>query len=546
MTSRSAIVFAALLVGCPTEAPPVDDDDVTQGDRFPECASPVAAPGGWTDARVAAGVDFEHFVPMEFLFDEDDYTLPLAFTVAAGVVSADLDQDGAVDLYFPQTVGANALYWGNGDGTFTIGNPGDAGLPDELSATASAADFDGDGDLDLAVMQMHGIRLLRLDGRVFTDVTDDLGITQADGTAGTPSWADYDGDGDLDLFEGRHALAVYSDLDIDPAPDRLWRNDGATFTDVMSTFPLVAGDGAWLHGVWDDFDGDGDLDLFHVNDFGEADVNSFLWENGGADGGGWSWTDRLADSGMGVLVAPMGSLVRDLDGDGWLDIWISGIGEMVIYRSLGPWSFVDATLSWAPSMLHVISDISWSVVDIDLDGDGVPGVLVTYGPLPSEPGDPEYDPDQPDRFFVGDPSAGYANRGPAVFPSVQDGDSRGVGVSDLNGDGVPDVVIGHVNGPPSILVGQCTANNRLVVRLRDPSSNNRFGIGARVTVTSDSGAQVQTMRAGGRGTYSGSDPVLFFGMGQAAAATVTVRWTDGSEQVLSDACTHCPLTVTRQ
>lgn len=538
---------AVLLAACPTGEPPVDDDDATEppDSGFPDCADPAPAPGGWTDGLPASNVGFEHFVPEEFLFDEDDFTLPLTYTVAAGVVTADLDQDGFVDLFFPQTVGTNALYWGNGDGTFALANPGEAGLDDALCSAASAADFDGDGDLDLAVMKLDGMHLLELDGRTFTDVTEAVGLVHGAGTAGTPSWADYDGDGDLDLYEGRHALAVYSDLDIDPAPDRLWRNDGGTFVDVMSDFPLVAGDGAWLHGVWDDFDNDGDIDLFHVNDFGDADVNSFLWDNGGPDGAGWSWTDRMPDSGAGLMQAPMGALARDLDGDGWLDIWISGIGETVLYRSLGAWSYVDATIAWAPSMSHVISDISWSVVDIDLDGDGTPGVLIVYGPLPSEPTDPEFDPLQPDRFFVGSPTAGYVDRGADVFPSLQDGDSRGVGVSDLNHDGVPDVVIGHVNDPPSILLGRCTANNRLVVDLEDPTSANRHGIGARVTVEGN-GTQFQTVRAGGRGTYSGSDPVLFFGMGSADTATVTVRWTDGTEQVVSDACTHCRLTVTRE
>ena len=540
-----AIALGVSLCGCPPVDPPVDDDDGTDP-GYPACESPVAAPGGWTDGLPGSGVGFTHYAPEELLFDDEDFTLPLAFTVSAGVVSADLDQDGAVDLYFPQTEGDNALYWGNGDGTFQLANPGDAAVTGELASSASAADFDGDGDLDLAVMMLHGIRLLRLDGRTFTDVTDALGISQADGTAGTPSWADFDGDGDLDLYEGRHALAVYSDLDIDAAPDRLWRNDGDTFTNVVSDFPLVAGDGAWLHGVWDDFDGDGDLDLFHVNDFGDADVNSFLWENGGPAGGGWSWTDRLPASGAGVMQAPMGALVRDLNGDGLLDLWISGLGETVIYRALSAWEFVDATIAWAPAMSHVISDVSWSVVDVDLDGDGVPGVLIVYGPLPSEPDDPGFDPLQPDRFFVGDPTNGYVDRGAAVFPAPQDGDSRGVGLSDMNADGVPDLVIGHVNGAPSLLLGRCTANRRLVVHLRDPTSRNRFAIGARVTVQAGGATQVQTLRAGGRGTYSGSDPVLFFGMGAADVATVTVRWPDGVEQVLADACAHCRLTVTRE
>ncbi|MEE2830094.1 MAG: CRTAC1 family protein [Myxococcota bacterium] len=555
--SSPALILAASIavLGCTKNEPPTNGaPSPGGGEPFPSCEDPTAAPGAFEDGLSGSGVDFVHGVDISFLLDPEDFTLPMAFTVGAGLVAADLDRDGSVDLVFAQTVGPNEIWWGRGDGSFEAGDPGDLALPDELSSAVSAADFDGDGDLDLAVVFLDGMTLLRLDeDRQFVDVTSETGVGGGLGWAGTPSWGDYDGDGDLDLYEGRHATAVYEDETIDAATDRLWRNENGTFTDRSGDLPFPDGlDGAWLHGVWEDLDLDGDLDLVQVNDFGDTSANSSLWANEGpGQEENWQWTDRIQESGLGLLVAPMGAAVRDFDGDEWPDLWFSDIGGMSLFRSTGPWSWVEAGAAWASTTSHVISDISWSVVDIDLAGDGLPAVLVTYGPLPAEPNDPGYDPDQPDRFFVQEQAPGeeprFVDRGDQVFPSVQDGNSRGVGLADLNADGVPDLVIGHIGGPPSILLGRCTTANRLVLELQDLGTANRFGIGARVTVEAGGRVQTQTLRAGGRGTYSGSDPVLFFGLGDAEQVDrITVTWPDDGElQVLEQLCAHCKIVVER-
>ena len=518
------------------------------GTPLPVCADPVDAPGGFRDALAGSGLDFLHTSDDAFVLTPGDFLMPTAESLSAGVVAADFDQDGAVDLYLPQLVGPSALYWGRGDGTFEAAESDDAGLPDAISTGASAADFDGDGDLDLAVTSLADFALLELQGRQFVDVSAAYGIDPGPGWGGTPAWGDFDGDGDLDLYEGRQATAVYDNADVDPAPDALWRNDGDVFVNVIDQLPFPEGeDGLWLHGRFEDFDRDGDVDLFHVNDFGDVSTHSLLWENQGATDGGWRWRERLGASGVGPLAAPMGMAVRDFDGDGLVDLWFSDIGGSPIYRSLDPWQWVDASLVWAPDTSHAASDISWSVVDIDLDGDGRPGILITYGPLPcNEFEEPDCDYHQRDRYYdrVG-PDLRFEEQ-PVVWPSVPDGNSRGVGLADFDGDGVPDVLIGHVRQRPSLLFGRCTANQRLVVRLRDGGSANRFGVGARVVVQAGGMSQEQSMVAGGRGTFSGSDPTLFFGLGVADVVDrVTVHWPGGEVQTIEPVCAGCELVVER-
>src|SRR4051812_33984789 len=65
----------------------------------------------------------------------------------------------------------------------------------------------------------------------------------------TNAFADYDNDGDPDLFVG-----------FDGKPNRLYRNDKGTFTDVASVAG-VADARPTRAAAWADFDSDGDPDL---------------------------------------------------------------------------------------------------------------------------------------------------------------------------------------------------------------------------------------------------------------------------------------------
>lgn len=506
------------------------DASRVEHEALPECADPVQGPR-FSDALPESGVGFVHDAGIALPPGADSSLEDFVAEMSAGVVSADLDRDGHADLLFTQLSGLPELYWGRGDGRFD--GPDAAAFvdaPPSLGAGASAADFDGDGLLDLALGALGRLVVLHNRGdRRFEDVTDELGFSQHPGIVAALTWSDPDQDGDLDLFVGRHVVSG------DPVSgqivagrSQLWRNDVGGFTDASAGLNYPGGDGGVaLHARWSDLDGDGDVDLVQANDLGPWHTNSMLLENGGD----LAFTDRLDEAGLPLLEAPMGMAVRDLDGDGLKDLWFSSFGPHEIFRAEAPWSYVGVSLVWGAELPPERLWTSWSVVDVDVDGDGRPSLLTTYGPLqvqpPDAPGQPPGEPlaEQPDLLLTGPDWS----PDPEAFPSAQIANSRGVGLADFNEDGVPDVVIGHVGGPPSLLLGRCTAARRLVVRLVDPSSYNRFAIGAEVTVEGGGASQVQEVVAGGRGTFSGSEPELFFGVGDAELVDLVVRWPDGEE-----------------
>jgi len=497
---------------------------------------------GYDDASGIAGLDFVHRVG-----DLDGRALGYWTKIfGAGVVAADLDGDGHDDLYFPAHLGADGLFWGRGDGTFEVGVA--PGSPLDVALAASTADFDGDARLDLLVLGENLVRLYRNEGsRGFAEVA--LPVAADVGVATTSAWADWDGDEDLDLFVGIYSTDTPDEQKEalgDLALPNLWlRNDGdAGFVDLGDVSP--DGAGLPLHALFRDFDRDGDPDLLQVNDFGaELPRTTMLWLNDDGD-----WTDGAADAGLGVLEFPMGALYADLDGDQREDLWFSNIGGTRAFRGMGAGVWSEVSLEWAADLPSDDLAVSWSVIDVDPDGDGHPGVFLTYSPMGEDPALDEDSPffDQPDRLLF--PAtcldAGPFAQAPQSLAGPGSGNSRGVAEADFNSDGVPDLVVAGMNEAPLILNGRPGGGTRLAVRLDDGASANRFGIGARVTVSAGGGTWSKELGAGGRGSQSGEGPVLRFAMGDATEVDeIEVRWPDGEVGSYEATCVDCGVTLQR-
>jgi enediyne biosynthesis protein E4 len=203
-----------------------------------------------------------------------------------GVVCADFNGDGLVDVYVANDGAANFLWANKGDGTFEEMGllAGAAYAMDGLARAgmgAAAGDFDNDGDEDVLVTNLarEGSTLYRNDGRGnFHDATAEFNLSRPSflSTGFGCGWFDYDNDGRLDLFAANGAVTIIPALKGTAYPfhqrNQLFRNDGAAgFREVGAT----AGEALQLSEVsrgaaFGDVDNDGDVDLLVTNNNGPA------------------------------------------------------------------------------------------------------------------------------------------------------------------------------------------------------------------------------------------------------------------------------------
>jgi hypothetical protein len=210
------------------------------------------------------------------------------YGAALGVVAADFDNDGWIDIYVANDGDENQLWLNQKDGTFANEAVlagvavNHMGVP-EASMGVDAADIDEDGDVDLFlahIMEETNTLYLNEGNGFFADATIEAGLALPSirRTAFGTGWFDYDNDGWLDLLVLNGAVTIIAELakagDSYPLhqPNQLFRNNGnTTFEEITER----AGDSFRLSEVsrgaaFGDVDNDGDTDILVANSRGPA------------------------------------------------------------------------------------------------------------------------------------------------------------------------------------------------------------------------------------------------------------------------------------
>ncbi len=458
--------------------------------------------------------------------------------VGGGVTVADLDGDGRLDVALPARDDRFALLLQTSPLQFTDGS---ARLPPVPERTGGAVpiDLDADGDLDLHITVWRGPDLLlRNDGDRFVDIATTVGFGASESRVVGAAWADHDRDGDLDAFVGGYGATGAPLPDGDPSHLWIQGSDG-TFTDRIA--PL--GDSHPLKrahtfgGRWTDADGDGDLDLFMVNDFGWR-YPTLLLSN---DGAGELLRDELV--GVEVVAENMGLGAGDVNGDLVPDFLVAAWDKVaLLVSSEGTWYDEAAATGLA---LADTQHVAWGadLVDVDNDGDLDASVAMGFLNVQSNNVNPRV---QPDALWVRE-GAAWTDMAPA-WGLDDGGRARGFVWVDIDRNGWLDLVTRDLRGPARIHLARCGEAAWLGVRLRQPGPNPD-AIGARVLVRAEIGGaeltQWREITAGGL-TYASAGPTeVHVGLGDATAATIEVRWPDGQVDVVPDVDARQWVTITR-
>ncbi|MEM7202711.1 MAG: VCBS repeat-containing protein [Planctomycetota bacterium] len=331
---------------------------------------------------------------------------------ASSVVANDVDGDGDVDLLFGNQGSSgerrDCLYLNDGVGNFV--DAGRNGLSEVQGDTRDVAlvDVDADADLDVLAGMVGQDRLYLNDGNGgYADASE--GRLPADKL----DWAfeialvDVDGDDDLDVLQASPATAS--------GQNRLYLNDGiGNYRDATSLLPAVISDSRAL--AIGDVDGDGDPDAL----VGNRSEQNRLYLN---DGSG-----RFVDVTATHLPLDGDNTRRvflvDVDGDVDLDAILGNdLEQHRLYLNDGNGRFADATATHLPQVTETTIDLAATDVDGDGDVDLVLGNWSTFSKL-------------------------YRNDGTGVFvdagttlPGMSSFILRGLDSADVDGDGDMDLVV---------------------------------------------------------------------------------------------------------
>ncbi len=525
------------------------------------------------DVTAASGTEFRHRA-------FGDETLPMG----GGVVIFDYDADGFDDIYVTNSSGRNALFRNNGDRTF-VDTAEAAGVTDGPGRAngGCAADYDNDGYRDLYVTNYGDSKLFRnLGDGTFANVTKEAGLDESGERYRSTgcAWADYDGDGDLDFIVLRYLYEMSAQALIDAAfidhVERLAlnRNNGdGTFTNVTQILgdtsppdpevyknpqvdmtgklvaPIGSVWGAGFQAGWLDFDNDGDLDLYAVNDWGVNAQPNVLWRNDGPDGAGsWTFTDVSVASGANHAMHGMGLAVGDYDLDGHLDMYVTNIGNNVLLRNAGDGlTFTDEAVDAgvAVGILGNSERVTWGASFFDFDNDGYEDLYVVSGylSLPITEAFEIYKKEQANVLLRNNGDGTFANIS-EISGAADTGTGRGGVFLDYNGDGCLDIFVANLDQKSRLYENACNSGNNWLQVRTVGSSGNRDGIGARLVLDAGGKTQIREIRAGS--SQMGQDmAAAHFGLGPAVTVdSLTITWPGGKVQTLTDMPINQRITVT--
>ncbi len=519
------------------------------------------------------------------------------FYNGGGAAIGDINNDGLSDIYFTGNQVADKLYLNKGDLHFEDISA-KAGIDKimEWKTGVSMVDINEDGWLDIYVCRSgffsgsenrRNLLYINNGNLTFTESAKNYGLDD-DGYSVQAAFLDYDHDGDLDAYVMNHPgvnkISLTERLERMKNPmkeetDHFYRNNGDnTFSDVST----IAGIREFGHGlgiVIIDANQDGWDDVFVANDYQTPDYLFINNRNG-------TFTDQLKNYFTHCSYFSMGTDAADFNSDGFIDlVCVEMLPEDYEREVQNLFPFTEPTRQlyeqvgffnqYFRNQLYInngnntfrdiaqlagidATDWSWSPLLADFDHDGIMDFFTSCGyyqetqwrdwlieakKIVGQTGQMPIDVyhEKCPRVKLG--NIIYQGNGSYLFVNMtkqwgieKNCISNGSAMGDLDSDGDLDIVVNNMDDPAFVYENQAAQQgeeNHITIHFKG-SEKNRFGLGTKVAVYTDSKRQFQSLQTV-RGFQSSSDYSMDFGIGKADwIDKIEITWYDGKQQLISN------------
>jgi hypothetical protein len=235
----------------------------------------------------------------------------------------------------------------------------------------------------------------------------------------------------------------------------------------------------------------------------------------------------------------MGVDTADYDGSGREGIVIGNFTNesMALYRNDGTGLFTDEAGTSGIGKMSAQS-LTFATFFFDYDLDGLPDIFAANGHVSDDISivQPNVKYAQPPHLFHNKGKKKFEEATPRLGRALQRAIvGRGAAYGDFDNDGDLDLLIMVNNGPARLLRNDNGNQNDLLRVKTVGARSNRDGIGARVTLKTQTGAKLMQVVKTGSSYCSQSELPLTFGLGKsdpAKGATLEIAWPSGQTDVI--------------
>ena len=546
------------------------------------------------------GIDFSNNIKDTRDFNVLSYR---NFYNGGGVAIGDINNDNLPDVFLTSNMGANKLYLNKGNFQFEDISERSGMINKGKWATGVVmADINNDGHLDIYVCyagyqkgidQENELYLNNAD-LTFTEAAKQYGLNDS-GYTTHAAFFDYDIDGDLDCFIINNSFIPVNTLNYAnkrdlPSKDwpvadflkgggnRLLKNENGKYMDVTNQTGIHNSLISFGLGVTvGDVNGDGWLDIYVSNDFFERDYLYINQKNG-------TYKDEIEQWMQHTSLASMGADMGDINNDGYPDIFTTDMLPDDDYRlkTTSLFDNIDVyNLKVRSGFYHqymqntlqlnnrnskfmdiafysgvAASDWSWGGLMFDMDNDGLNDLYVCNGINHDVTNQDFID------FFANDviqkmaltgkkeevdeiikkmPSypllnKAFKNLGNLKFSDAgislgfsQTSFSNGAAYADLDNDGDLDLIINNVNQKAFVYKNNSreTGKNNYISIFLKGTDKNTFAVGSSIKVYQ--GDQIISREViPSRGFQSSVDYKTIIGLGNKGADSMMITWPDRS------------------